>query len=135
MTTLRWSRQEYMDPNLRKMGYNRRTKFYHRIKWGGGFYTAHCEPGTHIDNFETVEQVKVKLLPCKKCFPQGEPKPIEWEWDGPWFLANIRESAPVDGQWYVCRRKLGATSAQFGPFNESVARELLDYLLHPDEDE
>lgn len=134
MTTLVWTRQEYMDPNLRKMGYNPRTKFYHRIKWNGGFYTAFCETGTRITVFAEVEQVRGRLEPCKRCFPHGEPRPVEWDWDGPWFMANIRETEPVPNMWYVCRRKLGATSAQFGPFKEEVAQELLGYLLTPEEE-
>lgn len=134
MTTLRWPRQAYLDPNLRKMGYNPRTKYYHRIKFNGGFYAANCETGTRITHFEEVEELRGRREPCKKCFPKGEPVPVSWEWDGPWFLANMRESQPIEGQWYVCRRKLGATSAQFGPFTEGTARELMDYLLRPEEE-
>lgn len=117
------------DPNLNKMGYNKRTKFYHRIKWNGGFYAAFCEPGTRITNFETVEQVNDRLPPCKRCFPHSEPLLIKWEWDGSWFLTNmISESRPVEGFWCVCRHKLGDTLVWFGPFTEATARELLEYL-------
>lgn len=63
-----------VDPNLKKIGYNDRTKYYHRIRFGGGFYTAHCEPGTRITRFAEPEEAESMIRrPCKKCFPKGEP--------------------------------------------------------------
>lgn len=131
MTTLVWKGEQLRDPNLRKMGSNRRTKMYHRIKWNGGFYAANCEPGTVITNFEEIEEAKCSRLPCKKCFPQGEPVMPSDEWDGPWSMANMY-TPPVENRWFVYRRREVTTSVQFGPFTEAKASELLRYLLNPE---
>lgn len=126
--------QRHIDTNLLKMGYNRRTKFFHRIKFNGGFYTAFCETGTRIDHFEELEEAKMSRLPCKKCFPKGEPPRRNWEWSGPWIMVNVSRHDPIEGQWYVARLRTGAKAAQFGPFTEATATELLEFLTCPEEE-
>lgn len=51
------------------VGWNKRTKFYHRIKYSQYIVVAFCESGTLLDNAGTPEESERE--PCKKCFRAG----------------------------------------------------------------
>jgi hypothetical protein len=52
------------------VGWNPRTKLYHRIKHNRYINIALCDPGTLIDHAGTPEQSERQ--PCKKCFPSAK---------------------------------------------------------------